>query len=73
MSMIKMVTKYGLTHQSSKSILKPIYGATKMGINQFMGNKEREGMTKEERLQDALKRNDYYELAKITMEERCEN
>lgn len=40
-----------------------------MGINQFMGNKERKGMTKEERLQDALKRNDYYELAKITMEE----
>lgn len=67
--MIKMVTKYGLTHQSSKSILKPIYGAIKMDINQFMGNKERKGMTKEERLQDALKRNDYYELAKITMEE----
>lgn len=30
-------------------------------------------MSKEERLQDALKRNDFYELAKITMEEQNEN
>lgn len=29
-------------------------------------------MSKEERLQDALKRNDFYELAKITMEEQNE-
>lgn len=30
-------------------------------------------MTKEERLQEALRTNNYYELAKITMEEQDED
>lgn len=30
-------------------------------------------MSREDRLQEALKRNDYYELAKITMEDNHED